>query len=299
MDRLHLMTVFAAVAEAESFAKAARRLGMSAPAVTRAVSALERRLGVRLLTRTTRFVRATEAGLRYLEDARRIIAEVDEADQAVGGANAAPRGRLVVTAPVLFGRIFVAPVLVDYLRRHQDVTVSALFLDRVVHLVEEGVDVAVRIGQLPDSSLQAIPVGQVRSVLCAAPGYLEQHGAPATPADLKAHVLIASSGISPNPEWHFAQGARTFGVKVDPRLSVTTNDAAIEAALQGFGIARLLSYQVAPMLASGALRTVLGDYETGALPIHVIHREGRHAAAKVRSFVDMAVESLRNDPALR
>lgn len=299
MDRLHLMTVFAAVAEAESFAKAARRLGMSAPAVTRAVSALEQRLGVRLLTRTTRFVRATEAGLRYLEDARRIIADVDEADEAVSGANAAPRGRLVVTAPVLFGRIFVAPVLVDYLRRYQDVTVSALFLDRVVHLVEEGVDVAVRIGQLPDSSLQAIRVGQVRSVLCAAPGYLEQHGVPATPEALKAHVLIASSGISPNPEWRFAQGARAFGVKVDPRLSVTTNDAAIEAALQGFGIARLLSYQVAPMLASGALRTVLGAYETGALPIHVIHREGRHAAAKVRSFVEMAVESLRNNPALR
>ena len=148
-------------------------------------------------------------------------------------------------------------------------------------------------------SAAGTPLSQVRSVLCAAPGYLEQHGAPAAPEDLKRHVLVASSGISPNPEWRFAQGARAIGVKVDPRLSVTTNDAAIEAALQGFGIARLLSYQVAPMLASGALRTVLGGYETGALPIHMIHREGRHAAAKVRSFVDMAVESLRNDPALR
>lgn len=298
MDRLHLMSVFVAVAESESFSAAARRLGMSAPAVTRAVSALEQRLGVRLLTRTTRFVRATEAGLRYLEDARRILAEVDEADEAAGGVNATPRGRLAITAPVLFGRMYVAPVLVDYLRRYPDVTVSALFLDRVVHLVEEGLDAGIRIGHLPDSSLQAIRVGQVRSVLCASPAYLKESGVPRTPEALREHVLVAASGLSPTSEWKFMRGAEAFSLKISPRLTVTTNDAAIEAALRGFGIARLLSYQVAPRLAAGELQVVLEEYEVPALPIHVIHREGRQSAAKVRSFVDMVVERLRADGSL-
>lgn len=292
------MTVFVAVAEAESFSAAARRLSMSSPAVTRAVSALEKRLGVRLLTRTTRFVRATEAGLRYLEDARRIIAEVDEADEAASGINATPRGRLMLTAPVLFGRMFVTPVVVDYLRRYPEVTVSALFLDRVVHLVEEGLDVGIRIGHLPDSSLQAIRVGQVRTVLCASPGYLKEFGLPHAPEDLDRHVLVAASGITPNPDWKFMRDGAGFSIKVRPRLTMTTNDGAIEAVRSGFGIARLLSYQIAPMLATGELQTVLSEYETPALPIHVIHREGRQSAAKVRSFVDMVVERLRADSSL-
>jgi DNA-binding transcriptional LysR family regulator len=298
MDRLYLMTVFVAVAEAESFSAAARRLSMSSPAVTRAVSALEKRLGVRLLTRTTRFVRATEAGLRYLEDARRIIAEADEADEAASGINATPRGRLMLTASVLFGRIFVAPVMIDYLRRYPEVTVSALFVDRVVHLVEEGLDVGVRIGHLPDSSLQAIQVGQVRTVLCAAPAYLTQYGLPQVPEDLARHVLIASSGLSPYPEWQFTRAGVAFSLKVSPRLTLSTNDAAIEAARAGFGIARLLSYQIAPLLASGELQIVLSEHETPSLPIHVIHREGRQSAAKVRSFVDLIVERLRAAPSL-
>lgn len=298
MDRLHLMTVFVAVAEEESFSSAARRLAMSAPAVTRAISTLEHKLGVRLLTRTTRFVRATEAGRRYLEDARRIIAEADEADEAARGVNAVPRGQLMLTAPVLFGRMFVMPVVVDYLRRYPETTVSALFLDRVVHLVEEGLDVGVRIGHLPDSSLQAVRVGQVRSVLCAAPAYLAGHGVPRAPEDLAHHVLIAASGVSPHPDWKFAREGKPFPLRVRPRLTVTTNDGAIEAARSGFGIARLLSYQVAPLLQTGELDTVLEDHETPALPVHVIHREGRQSAAKVRSFVDLAVERLRAEPAL-
>lgn len=292
------MSVFVAVAEAESFSGAARKLAMSAPAVTRAVATLEERLGVRLLTRTTRHVRATEAGLRYLEDARRIIAEVDEADEAAGGVNAAPRGRLAITAPVLFGKMFVTPVVVDYLRRYPDVNVSALYLDRVVQLVEEGLDVGVRIGNLPDSSLQAIRVGQVRSVLCASPGYLAERGPPRAPDDLREHVLVSSSGISPRPEWRFMRDGQALALRVEPRLTVTTNDAAVEAAVRGLGIARLLSYQVAPQLASGELAIVLADYEIPALPIHVIHREGRHSAAKVRSFVDLIVARLRAQSSL-
>lgn len=298
MDRLYLMTVFVAVAEEESFSKAARRLGMSAPAVTRAIATLEQRLGARLLVRTTRHVRATEAGARYLDDARRIIAEADEADEAARGINAAPRGRLALTAPALFGRMFVAPIVVDYLRAWPDVSVSALFVDRVVHLVEEGLDIGIRIGALPDSSLQAQRVGQVRMVLCAAPAYLAERGVPRTPDDLRGHVLVASGVASARPEWKFMRDGAPSGLRIQPRLSVSTNDAAIEAAVRGFGIARLLSYQVAPMLAAGTLQAVLEDAALPALPIHVIHREGRQAAAKVRGFVDLAVERLRADPAL-
>lgn len=298
VDRLHLMTIFVAVAEAESFAGGARRLGMSPPAVTRAISALEARLGVRLLTRTTRIVRTTEAGTRYLEDARRIIAEADEADEAAAGINAEPRGRLAITAPVLFGRMFVTPAIVEYLQRHPAVDVAALFLDRVVNLIEEGLDVGIRIGHLPDSSLKAIKVGQVRSVICASPDYLVTHGIPLSPGDLRQHIVIAASGLTPTAEWKFFDNGNTLPVRLQPRLTVTTNDAAIESAIAGFGLTRLLSYQVAPYLASGQLKIVLSEYESPPLPIHVIHREGRQSAAKVRTFVDAIVQRLRADKAL-
>jgi DNA-binding transcriptional LysR family regulator len=298
MDRFHLMAVYVAVAEEESFAGGARRLGMSPPAVTRAVAALEGRLGVQLLTRTTRFVRATDAGQRYLEQARRIIAEADEADEAVAGANAAPRGQLAVTAPVLFGRMFVTPSIVDYLQRFPDMTVSAVFLDRVVNLLEEGMDVGVRIGELPDSSMKAISVGHVRRVVCAAPEYLKKNGVPRVPADLAKHTVVAASPVSPSVDWKFTTGKKTTSVKLAPRLTVTSNEAAIVAAVQGFGMTRLLSYQIAAFLESGQLKAVLTDCEPPRLPIHVLHSEGRQASAKVRTFVDLLVERLRADKAL-
>ena len=178
MDRLHLMEVFVAVAEEEGFAAGARRLRMSPPAVTRAIAALEARLGVKLLNRTTRFVRVTEAGQRYLDDTRRIIGEVDEADEAAAGINAEPRGHLSVTAPVMFGSLYVTPGIVEFLERYPAAEVSAVFLDRIVNMLEEGIDVGVRIGELPDSSMKALRVGYVRRVLCAAPSYLERHGEP-------------------------------------------------------------------------------------------------------------------------
>lgn len=298
MDRFHLMAVYVAVAEEESFAGGARRLGMSPPAVTRAVASLEDRLRVKLLTRTTRFVRATDAGQRYLEQARRIIAEADEADEAVAGVNAAPRGHLSITAPVLFGRMFVTPSIVEYLQRFPDMSISAMFLDRVVNLLEEGMDVGVRIGALPDSSMRAIGVGHVRRVVCAAPGYLKKSGVPRTPADLAKHTIVAASPVSPSVDWKFANGKKTTSVKLTPRLAVTSNEAAIVAAVQGFGVTRLLSYQIAAFLASGQLKAVLSDYEPPRLPIHVLHSEGRQASAKVRTFVDLLVERLRADKAL-
>ncbi|MFO1352772.1 MAG: LysR family transcriptional regulator [Gammaproteobacteria bacterium] len=298
MDRLHVMSVFVAVAEAESFAGGARRLGMSPPAVTRAIAALEARLGVKLLNRTTRCVRVTDAGQRYLDDARRLIAEVDEAEEAAAGINAEPRGHLAVTAPVLFGQMFVTPGIVAYLQRYPAMTASALFLDRVVNLLEEGLDVGVRIGELPDSSMKAIRVGQVRRVVCAAPMYLAEQGIPRTPAELVNHTIIAARGIAPSVEWKFTGDGQIKTVRVKPRLIVTSNEAAIEAALLGFGITRLLSYQVAHHLAVGELNIVLDEYESAPLPIHVLHRESRQGSAKIRSFVDLMVARLRAEQAL-
>ena len=298
MDRFHLLGVFIAVAEEASFAAAARRLQQSPPAVTRAVSALEEMLGVRLLTRTTRIVRVTEAGARYLEDARRILNDLEEADRAAAGNNATPRGLLAVTAPVLFGKLYIMPLIVEYQTTYAQTTISALLVDRVVNLVEEGLDVGIRIGVLPDSTLRAIRVGQVRRVVCAAPAYLEQHGIPQVPDDLREHCIVAATGLSPTPEWSFQQNGAKRTVKVAPRILVNTNDGALEAARAGFGLTRLLSYQVAPQLASGELKRVLGAFEEAALPVHVLHREGRHGSAKVRSFVDLAVERLRADQAL-
>lgn len=298
MDRFHEMAVFVAVAEEESFAAAGRRLRMSPPAVTRAVAFLEERLGVRLLTRTTRLVRTTDAGARYLEDARRILHEADEADEAATGINAAPRGHLAVTAPMLFGKLYVMPVITAYLRTYKETTVSALFVDRVVNLLDEGLDVGIRIGQLPDSSLRAIRVGQVRRVICASAGYLKKHGVPKTPADLADHPIIAATAVTAGLEWGFTHGKQKTSVKISPRILVNTNDGAVAAAMDGFGLTRLISYQVAGELAAGELKTVLSEHEEAPLPIHVIHREGRHGSAKVRSFVDLAVQALRSDAAL-
>jgi DNA-binding transcriptional LysR family regulator len=298
MDRFHLMAVYVAVAEEESFAAGARRLGMSPPAVTRAIAALEKRLGVKLLTRTTRYVRATDAGRRYLEHTRRVLADADEADEAAAGVNAAPRGRLTVTAPVLFGRMFVTPGVVDFLRRYPEISVAALLLDRVVNLIEEGIDVGVRIGELPDSSLHAITVGQVHRVVCASPAYFKANGVPRNPADLAAHTIIAASPVSPSIDWKFEGGKKSTTVKLIPRLTVTNNDAAIVAALEGFGITRLMSYQIGPLLASGHLKAILQDSDHSHLPIHILHGEGGRASAKVRVFVDSMVARLRSDKAL-
>jgi DNA-binding transcriptional LysR family regulator len=190
------------------------------------------------------------------------------------------------------------PVVTEYQTLFTQTTVSALFVDRVVNMVDEGIDVGIRIGVLPDSSLRAIRVGRVRRVVVGAPAYLEQFGAPETPEDLRHHRLIAASGVSPVTEWRFGDGERQMAVKVQPRIQVNTNESALEAARQGFGLTRLLSYQVAPQLASGELKTVLENCEGAALPIHVIHREGRHGATKVRNFVDLIVEHLRADKTL-
>lgn len=298
MDRLHLMSVYVAVVEAEGFAGGARKLHMSPPAVTRAVAALEERLGVKLLNRTTRYVRMTEAGQKYYEDAKRIIALADEADDAALGINAEPRGLLTVTASVLFGRLYVMPGIVEYLRRYPAVEVNALFMDRMVNMLEEGVDVAIRIGDLPDSSYRALRVGSVRRVLCASPDYLDTHGIPQTPDDLLKHRIILARGLNPNNEMRFLRDGLTQTVKLQPILSVSDNDSAASAAMAGLGITRLLSYQIAEPLQTGKLQIVLSEFESSPVPIHILHREGRHSSAKIRSFVDLIGDRLRAELSL-
>ncbi|MBV4506108.1 LysR family transcriptional regulator [Pseudomonas sp. BW13M1] len=294
MDQIHLMKVFVAVGELESFAAAARRLAISPAAVTRAVSALEEQLGVKLLLRTTRSVRLTEAGGRYLEDTRHILASIVEANEAAAGINAAPKGDLAVTAPILFGKKFVMPCIVRYLQQYPEVDVSAYFLDRVVNLVEEGMDVAVRIGQLPDSGLKALRVGRMRRLLCASPEYLERHGTPRHPSELQKHEVIAAGTLSPRTDWRFGAIDDPTLIRMKPRLTVTSNDAAIAAASAGLGIARLLSYQVADEVAAGRLQVILAEYEEAPWPIHILHRESKYGSTKVRTFIDMLAEHLRS-----
>lgn len=299
MDRLEAMRIFAMVAESGGFASAARRLGQSPPAVTRAVAALEARIGVRLLTRTTRIVRLTEAGTRYLADCRRILAEIEEADAAAAGTPGALRGPLAVTASAMFGRVYVAPILLEFAARHPEVVARLVLIDRVADLIEEGLDIAVRIAPLPDSTMQARRVGQVRRVVCAAPDYLGRHGTPQVPADLEGHAALVFSQSGGAEDWRFESGGR--GMVIRPRTVLSTNvaEVAVAAAVAGRGITRVLSYQAAAELRDGRLVPVLEPFEPAPIPIHIVHHEGRRAGARVRAFVDLAVERLRDNPLLR
>lgn len=295
MDRYTELQVFVSVAECEGFAAGARKLGISPPVATRAIADLEARLGIKLLTRSTRHVRLTDAGRRYWDDAKRILLDIAEADEAAAGINGEPSGHLAVTAPVLFGKMFVLPGVIDFLNRYPRMEVNALFLDRVVNLLEEGLDVGIRIGELADSSMRAIRVGSVHRVVCASPDYLARMGTPQHPNELPKHTIITANGLNASTDWKFSDG---INIRVKPRLSFATNDAAMEATIAGFGITRLLSYQIAPQLADGRLKVLLADFEQTKIPIHVIHREGRYASAKIRSFVDLMVERLRAEKAL-
>lgn len=290
MDRWQAMRIFVRVAETGSFADTARQLNMSAPAVTRAVAALEELIGARLFVRTTRSVKLTEAGGRYVEDCRRILSDIAEAEASAGGAYATPSGTLTVTAATLFGQIHVLPILTEYLDSHPAMSARTFFVDRPVNIVEEGVDVAIRIGHLADSGFTAVKVGSVRRVVCGSPAYFEKHGIPTVPAELKGHRIAATTGAWASPEWRFDRDQR---VTIHAPLQCNTNDAAIEAALAGWGLTRVLHYQIGPALIEGRLQIVLGDHEEPPLPIHILYPEGRHAPAKVRAFVDLAVARLR------
>jgi DNA-binding transcriptional LysR family regulator len=290
MDRIDAMQAFVAVADLRGFAPAARKLGQSPSNVTRLIAALEERLGARLLQRTTRSVTLTDAGSRYLERARRILSDVEEAEAAAEGERTRPSGRLVVSAPVGFGRLHVSPVMSAYLKRYPDVASELWLEDRVVNLVEDGVDLAVRIGHLPDSSLVARHVGEMRRIVVASPGYLKAHGEPRRPATIGSHQTIQFSAASASSEWQFVEDGREVRVAVTPRFTTNSSDAAIQYAERGGGLTRVLAYQAADAIKRGRLKIVLQKFEQPPLPIHLVYPTSRLLSAKVRTFIDLVIE---------
>lgn len=294
MDRLDEWRTFVSVATKLSFAEAARVQGRSPQAITRAIAALEDRLGTRLLHRTTRAVSLTDEGARCLERARELLAEF-EALESSPDARVDLRGALTVAAPVLFGQLHVLPILTAFLALHPSASARALLHDRIVSLSEEGVDVAVRIGALSDSSLRVRLLGHVRSVICASPEYLKKHRAPRDVDELGEHATIAFTGTTPIPDrWSFesAEGKRDRVVRTQPVLTVNTAQAAVDAAASGLGLTRVISYQIASLVADKKLKVVLREYEPLPMPVHLVQLPGvgtRTSAA----FMDFAAERLR------
>ena len=285
MDRLQTLEMFVAVADQGGFAAAARVLRVSPPAVTRGIAELEARLGVVMFHRSTRAVTLTDEGAGFLEKARQIINELGDAERALSGAQSEPRGLLYVTAPVTFGRLHVLPVVTELLDRHQELNIRMMLVDRNVRIIEEGIDVAVRIGPLADSALKAVPIGAVRQVLVASPAYLARNNAPDIVDDLADHDLIATTGPRGANEWRFGSRGEKQ-VTVQPRLLLNTVDSAVSAAEAGVGIANLLSYQVDDLLRVGTLIEVLRPDTPVALPVNLLFEASRSAAASTRAFID-------------
>jgi DNA-binding transcriptional LysR family regulator len=294
MDRLGAMRVFVTVATLRSFSEAARRLQLSPSVVTRSVAQLEDELGLTLLLRTTRSLRLTERGELYLESCQQILQDIDSAERRVRGEDAAPRGMLKIAAPTMFGRLHVLPIVNRLLRDHGDVTVELALSDRNVHLVEEGIDVAVRIGELADSSLIAVKLGVVSWVVVASPAYLKKRGVPKSPAELTAHDIVAFEGLGATNEWRFRGGGKP--VRLAPRLIVNSIDAAIAAAEAGIGMTRSLSYQVERSVTAGRLTPVLQQFAPAPSPLHAIYSPRRIASANVAVFIRAARDYFKEHP---
>jgi DNA-binding transcriptional LysR family regulator len=291
MDRLRAMEVFVRIVECGTLAAAADKLGVSAPSVVRTLAALERSLGVRLLNRTTRRSSLSDEGREYYERCRRVLADIEAADAALRSRRVTPKGRLRLTAPVAFGQVRVAPVVREFLGRHPGVEIELLLLDRVVDLVEEGVDAAIRIAHLPESSLVAMQVGTTHRVVCASPDYLRRAGTPQGPGDLGAHKCIVFTGLAPNDEWTFS--GKPSQVPVRPLLRTNQFNVAIDAVVNGLGCGQFLSYQVEALVAAKKARCVLAAFEPPAVPIQIVYPYARFLSPNVRAFMDFAVPRLR------
>lgn len=299
MDRFAEMETFVQVAERGSFAAAARALGRSQPAVSRIIGALEERLDTRLLIRTTRSLRLTESGERFIADCRSLLAQLAESEDAARGIHATPKGEIRITAPVMFGRLHLTPLLRRFLDRYPEVAAQTLFLDRNVNLIDEGLDVAFRIGALGNSGLIATRVGAVRRVCVSAPDYLERAGSPATIDDLERHRLIFASSVHATPEWIFEFDGKPIRRRIKPAVRMNANDSVIDLAVAGWGITQVLRYQVDRHLREGRLVEVLGPFAPPLLPVNILHQEGRQVSARVRAFVDFMAAELRREPAIR
>ena len=290
------MEAFVATVDHGSLSRAARALGRSVAAVSRAISSLEERLGATLLIRTTRASKLTDSGDRYVAVCRTVLAQLADAEQRAGSSVEVPRGVLTVTAPVMFGALHVRPVVDAYLAAYPDVRVRLLLLDRVVNVVDEGIDAAVRIAHLPDSALVATAVGATRRIICASPAYVARHGKPSEPRALTEHRCISFAGLTPSETWTFGpgpDGGRARQVRIEPVLMVNTAEAAIASALEGQGVTCALSYQVAAPLRTGALTALLTAYEPDPLPVHIVSATRAATSAKVRAFIELATPALR------
>jgi DNA-binding transcriptional LysR family regulator len=293
MNRLESMSILVAVVDSGSLSAAARRLDMPLANVSRKVAELEAHLKTRLLHRTTRQISLTEAGISYVAACRRILEEIGEAERAATGEYASPKGELVVTAPLVFGRLHVVPVVAEFLAHYPEIDINLVFTDRVVHLMDEHADVAVRIGTLPDSTLMASGVGTVRRVICASPAYLAEHGVPSEPHDLAEHECITFEVLASMRAWVFGSGKSELSVPVRSRMTVNTAEAAIAAAMLDVGLIRVLSYQVADAIRRDALRVVLDSYESAPLPVNLVHKGQAPLSLKLRAFLDFVTPRLR------
>lgn len=295
MDQLVAMSIFVNVAEHGGFSAAARRLNMSPASVTRAVTQLEERLGAQLLVRSTRVVQLTDVGERYLFDCQRILSELDEAETHASGSYKAPRGAVTITASVMCGRIVVAPILHRLLDAYPEISITTLFVDRIVHLIDEGIDIAIRFGELPNASLLATRVGSTRRVLCASPDYLSKSGRPMSPQELSNHQTIDLVSMKHHGQWQFHKDGKILSFRPNSRLQVNTPDMAIASALDGRGIVRVASYMVAEEVRCGELEIIMEDYEPPFVPLHVIRREIGRPSGRVRLIYDELVEQLRGN----
>ena len=293
MDKLHAMATFVQIIDRGSLTQAAASMGTSLPSVVRTLAALEESLGVRLLNRTTRRISLTQEGRHYLARCRSILLEIEEAESELSSQRQEPRGELRVTAPVLFGQLHIAPIVTRFVRQFKNARVELLLLDRVVSLVEDGIDVAVRIGHLPDSSLIAIPTGHIRRVVCASPEYLKDRGVPREPNDLHKHDCLHLTGIAPSAVWNFHGKGRTISVPVSGPFVCNQAAATIDACVDSLGIGTFLSYQVAPWVAQKKLKLILVDYEPPPIPLSIVYPHAKLLSARVRVFAQWATQSLR------
>lgn len=296
MDRIEAMTMLIRVADTGSFSAAARSLNVPVTTLSRKISDLEATLGARFLVRSTRKITLTDAGSNYLAAARRIIEQVEEAEREAAGEFTVPKGRLVITAPIQFGQLHVLPVVTDFLARFPEIDIRLLLQDRNLQLVEDHIDMAVRIGRLPDSSMIATAIGSVRMVVCAGPRLLDMLGRPETPQDLSRFPSVTIETPLSQPGWQFRQpGDRSpIVISPNPRLSVTTIEAALRAAISDTGVIRLFHYQVADAVKAGDLKIILEDYEVDPVPVQLIHASRGQMPLKMRSFLDFAVPRLRS-----
>ena len=285
MDRLETMTILLRVVDRGSFSAASRDLGVPLATVSRKVNELEAHLGTKLLVRTTRKVTLTDVGSAYVASTRRILDEIDETERIAAGEFHVPRGELILTAPILFGRLHILPIVTEFLAAYPQINVRMLLTDRNLHLIEDHVDMAVRIGPLPDSTMIGTRVGSMRTVVCASPKVLAEQGVPKSPEDLAGLPCVNFELLSPASAWPY--------MPIRPRLSVTTAEAAVWAAAQGLGVTRVLHYQCADAINDGSLRIILANFEVEPLPVHLLHAARGALPAKLRVFLDFAAGRLR------